>query len=191
MNQETDPEMEDRKWPTPRIYVASLPDDAGRSYGQWFDAAVDPVKLEESISQVLANSSPQGPEGWAIHDYEGFGQLRLSEYQDLATISRVARGIERYGEPFVHWATIVGADQIERLQEFEESYLGRYKSTAEYGQIALECMGVLEDIFGATPKALRQYILLDAENLVRDMQLNGEILVADGSDGVYIFDMSR
>ena len=39
---------------------------------------------------MLARSPMPGAEEWAIHDYEGFGPLRLGEYEDLGTISQIA-----------------------------------------------------------------------------------------------------
>ena len=40
-------------------------------------------------------------EEWAIHDYDGFGELRLDENEALSTIARVAGGIREHGDAFL------------------------------------------------------------------------------------------
>ena len=96
LTEEERPEMEPRS--TPRIYVASLSDyNAGRLHGAWIDAAVEPDVLTESINDMLRTSPEPGAEEWAIHDYEGFGPLRLGEYESLTTVSTIAQGIAENG----------------------------------------------------------------------------------------------
>ena len=49
-----------------------------------------------------------GAEEWAVFDYEGFGPLRLSEYETVERISRLGRGIAEHGEAFAAFATLPG-----------------------------------------------------------------------------------
>ena len=82
----------------PRIYVASLSDyNAGRLHGSWLDAAQDPEALLAGISEMLATSPEPIAEEWAIHDYEGFCGAALSEYEDVATVSKLALGVVEHG----------------------------------------------------------------------------------------------
>jgi antirestriction protein len=73
-----------------RLYVASLSDyNAGILHGEWIDVT-DEGAMREGISAMLASSPTAKQEGlpaeeWAIHDYEGFGELRLSEYEGTRT----------------------------------------------------------------------------------------------------------
>src|SRR5579884_2064992 len=84
---------EQRQVLTPRIYVASLTDyNAGRLYGAWLDAAQDADELHDAVARMLHASPEPVAEEYAIHDYEGFGPLRLDEFTDLDTVSRLARG---------------------------------------------------------------------------------------------------
>ena len=88
-SEDENPETEARPRPVPRIYVASLSDyNDGRLFGRWIDAAVEPEDLARQVDKMLAASPTPGAEEWAIHDYEGFGPLPLSEYERLALVSR-------------------------------------------------------------------------------------------------------
>src|SRR5580704_284540 len=72
----------DREWlQSPRIYVASLSDyNAGRLHGAWISAAQTAEELSESVQEMLNSSPSPGAEEFAIHDFDGFGPLRLNEY---------------------------------------------------------------------------------------------------------------
>jgi antirestriction protein len=86
---------------TPRIYVACLAAyNAGRLHGVWIDANQSPVDIYSVVSEMLAASPESCAEEWAIHDYEGFGELRLSEWESLARISGIAARIAKHGSAF-------------------------------------------------------------------------------------------
>ena len=79
---EANPEVEPRD--RLRIYVASLSDyNAGRLHGAWIDAAQEPEQIEAEIAWMLKQSPEPIAEEWAIHDHEGFGGVRLSEYEQV------------------------------------------------------------------------------------------------------------
>jgi|GEM_PF-6178432 len=40
-------------------------------------------------------------EEWAIHDYEGFGLVALSEWERVERVADLARGVVRHSEAFV------------------------------------------------------------------------------------------
>lgn len=104
--------MESLRIPYNRIYVACLSSyNQGVIHGDWFDCD-DLETLEQEIEQMLQKSPanatrrtrriPRGKyfalsdemvtvvvhraEEWAIHDYEGFGSLQLSEYTSLQAV---------------------------------------------------------------------------------------------------------
>ena len=82
------PEREERA-AHPRIYVASLADyNDGRLHGAWIDAAQDVQALQRCIQNMLDASPSPGAEEWAIHDYEGFEFVQLSEFESIETVSR-------------------------------------------------------------------------------------------------------
>ena len=71
---------------TSQICVACLASyNNGILYGKWIDATQDESDIVAEIQGILANSPIEGAEEWAVHDYEGFGALKIEEYSELAT----------------------------------------------------------------------------------------------------------
>ncbi|HLX88444.1 MAG TPA: antirestriction protein ArdA [Acidimicrobiales bacterium] len=172
-----------------RIYVASLSDyNAGRLVGVWLDAAVSSDVLAEGVQAMLAGSPSLGAEEWAIHDYEGFGPLRLSEYENLETVSAVALGIAEHGPAFAHWAALVGTSETEALGRFEDAYLGHADSIEDYAEGLLDDLGYSEIIKSSVPDFLQPYVKLDVEGFARDLELSGDLTVSAGDGGVYVFE---
>jgi antirestriction protein len=173
----------------PRIYVASLSDyNAGRLYGRWLNAAVETDQLVEGVRAMLAASPEPIAEEWAIHDYEGFGPLRLSEYESLGIVSQVALGIAEHGPAFAHWASLIGTNDEEALSRFEDAYLGQWDRLTEYAEELLDDIGVFVGIDESLPDHLQPYVTVDVEGFARDMELGGQITTSTGEDGIYIFD---
>ena len=118
----------------PRIYVASLADyNAGRLHGVWIDAAQDPAEIETQVKTMLGNSPEPVAEEWAIHDYEGFGDIKLSEGESFETVAGWAAAIEEHGDAFAAW---VGYDSKYHTDasDFEDAYRGEWTSEAEYAE---------------------------------------------------------
>jgi antirestriction protein len=173
----------------PRIYVASLSDyNAGRFHGEWVDATIDSEELAGLVQAMLKTSPEPGAEEWAIHDYEGFGPLRLEEYESLETVSAVALGIAEHGPAFAHWAALIGTNDQDALARFEDSYLGHWDSLTAYAEELLDDIGVYRQIEEALPDHLQPYVTVDVEGMARDMEFGGQITTSEGDDGVYIFD---
>ena len=173
---------------TPRIYVASLSDyNAGRLHGDWLDATGDLDALMEGVKGMLARSPAPGAEEWAIHDYDGFGGLRLSEFEPLSLVTAVASGIREYGGAFAAWADVVEKDP-ERLKEFEEGYQGTWDSLAAYAEDFLDDLGVESQLEAVTPEWLQPYVTIDYEAFGSDMELSGDIVTSRAEQGgIYVF----
>ncbi|MGH7866197.1 MAG: antirestriction protein ArdA [Candidatus Dormibacteraceae bacterium] len=173
----------------PRIYVASLSDyNAGRLHGQWIDAAVESEELAGSVQAMLTTSPEPGAEEWAIHDYEGFGPLRLEEYESLEIVSTVALGITEHGPAFAHWTALIGTNDNEALARFEDAYLGHWDSLTAYAEELPQDIGVYRQIEEALPEHLQPYLTVDVDGMARDMELGGQITSSDGDHGIYLFD---
>ncbi|MBX9790018.1 MAG: antirestriction protein ArdA [Pirellulales bacterium] len=72
----------------PMIYVACLAAyNAGMLHGKWIPAAQDADSLREEVNAILKESPVPLAEEWAIHDYEGFGDIRIDEYHSLSEVS--------------------------------------------------------------------------------------------------------
>lgn len=179
---------------SPRIYVASLTDyNAGILYGSWLDVSSDPEELHRGITAMLATSpttrtTGEPAEEWAIHDYEGWYDLRLDEYEALDVVTRLAEGVHLHGSAFAAWANLVGTTEpAATVEGFDEHYQGEFDDPTAYGQQLLDDLGIsLEDVPGV-PEGLRPYLHLDVAGWVRDMTINGDILVAESGGAVHIF----
>jgi antirestriction protein len=171
----------------PRIYVASLSDyNDGRLHGVWIDADQTAEELHEAIQKMLGHSMIAGAEEWAIHDYEGFGAIRLSEFESMETVSRIAAGIAEHGPAFSALVEIVGTDTDDALRHFEDHYQGRYDSMEAFAEQLADDLGWPEqlDRLGAS---LRPYVSIDYGMLARDLGTELYAVEAD-EGGVYVFD---
>lgn len=170
--------------PRPRVYAASLADyNAGRLHGRWIDADQETDEISEAITAMLGTSREPIAEEWAIHDYEGFGKLRLSEYESIETIARLGEGIGDHGAAFAHWAAIAGTDPA-ALDEFEDRYLGHWNSLTEFAENLLDDLGIDLDNLG--PDHLQPYIRFDLEAFARDLAF--DLNVSEDHDGVHLFE---
>jgi antirestriction protein len=140
------------------IYVASLADyNAGRLHGKHIRIHGQDAEeiLDEIKRDVLDTSREPVAEEWAIHDYEGFGKYRVSEYESIERIAlfgKVAEEIddENDVEAFLYW---VGASQIDTndylddvdgiVEKFREQFRGTWSSfkafilDSDYGDMYL------------------------------------------------------
>ena len=163
----------------PKLYVACLASyNNGCLHGRWMDAAQECSELQDEINAMLKASPEEGADEWAIHDFEGFGSYRLSEYEGLESVHEVASFIEEHGDLGAELLSYY-SDVDEARKAIEESYCGCHTSVADYAQELTEDTG---DI----PKHLEMYI--DYERMGRDMELSGDIFTIEmGYQEVHIF----
>lgn len=172
----------------PLIWVASLTDyNNGRLVGQWIDAARSADAVASDISMMLATSASPGAEEWAIFDYEGFGPLRIGEYESLERVTAVARSTVEKGPAFAHLASLIGI--AEALEQFDDVYVGHHDSFHEYVEELIDELGYRELIEASVPRALQAYVLFDAYEFADDLWTSGSYLTSEGDEGVYIFDL--
>jgi antirestriction protein len=173
---------------SPAIYVASLADyNAGRLHGRWIDADQEAGQLYDEVAAMLAASPEPGAEEWAIHDYDNFGPLRLSEHESLERVSIIGTGIAREGVAFAHWAALGDGDETDLVEGFNERYLGYWASVDEYAEHLLDDLGYTEMVNQATPESLRAYVHIDFTAFGRDLELGGDVTTSEGDGGVYLF----
>jgi antirestriction protein len=173
----------------PRIYVASLSDyNAGHLHGAWIPAATDREELDAHVQAMLATSPTPGAEEFGIFDYDGFGPLRLDEYESLTSVSTVARGIELHGPAFAHWAELVGINDLGQLARFEDAYLGHWENVKAYVDDFLDGIGANHILEEGIPEYLQPYVTFDVEAFGRDLEMGGDIATSAGDGGVYVFD---
>lgn len=193
-----DPEIDKVYEGVPEIYVASLADyNAGKYHGAWIDATLDPEEIHIRIATMLRHSPVLRAEGetfgdWAIHDYEGFGSIRLDEMEDPEYINAVALGIAEYGDAFVAWVDINGLpearDADTLVQQFRDAYLGQYANLDDYGEQLWQEMGWQALVDSVLPPDVARHTLLSGRSLANDLWLEGAIQIAHTSGSrIWVF----
>lgn len=172
----------------PKIYVASLSDyNAGRLHGAFINADQPADDIHQQIQEMLAKSHETTAEEWAIHDYDGFFGLHLSEYESIEHVSKIGRGIAEHGPAFAAWAGLLGtAEWDEDLDKFEECYRGEWPSLEAYAEDLLDDLGI-EEALDSLGDWLRPYVKIDVEGFGRDISTDLNI-ASSPSGGVYLFD---
>lgn len=175
-------EREDR----PRIYVASLSDyNAGTLHGRWIYADEGADEIHRQIQDMLAESEEEIAEEWAIHDYDSFGNVHLSEYEEVSRVAKLGALIAEHGELFARLAAHFGGTPgIEDAQRYmEEGYCGAFDSLQEYAeQFVDECYSSEIEML---PEFIRYHI--DYEGIARDMELNGDVFTIEHDHQVHVF----
>ena len=163
----------------PRIYVADLAAyNNGKLHGVWIDATLAFDDIWEAVSDMLANSPEGFAEEYAIHDFEGFGSYRVSEYESLESVHAVACFIEEHGALGAELLAYFG-DMDEAEKALEESYAGCYQSVADFAQELTEDSVQI-------PEHLARYI--DYSAMAYDMEVGGDIFTIELDHGeVHIF----
>lgn len=166
---------------TPRIYVACLASyNQGELFGEWIDATLSVDRIRDAISNMLHRSRIPGAEEWAIHDYEGFGCLKLSEYEGIDNVAALAEAIDKHGEVYALYADHVGSDYASP-EDFQEKYQGEFRSLEEWAAQFLDETGA----FHGVPELLKNYF--NFESYARDAQYSGDIFATEDAGNVHVF----
>jgi antirestriction protein len=169
---------------TPRIYVACLAAyNNGRLHGAWIDADQSAEENHEAVGRMLAASPEPGAEEWAIHDYEGFGSLRLGEWEPLDRVAQIAAAIAEHGPAFSVWLAYEGSREPADLQAFEDAYRGEWDSLRDYAENYAEEVGMYE----AAEKTGFSYVTVDIDALERDLEIELYTAAAE-NHRVHVFD---
>ncbi|MGI9003019.1 MAG: antirestriction protein ArdA [Pseudonocardia sp.] len=171
--------------PTPRIYLADLAAYShGRLHGIWCDATRDLEELQAEVDALLARSPIAGAEEIAIHDFENFAGYPLGEYENLGFVVRLARGIAEHGQAFAAYADWIGPGD-EQLERFADHYEGTYPSREAWAEeLAVEVFEWPRQL-DTIVEPLRMHVSLNLASLALDLEQERHL--ADGDDGVYVF----
>jgi antirestriction protein len=108
---------------TPKIYVACLSSyNGGRLHGAWIDCDQDSDEIMTEIKAMLSkspmNEIEEGEEceEWAIHDYQGFKGLTISEHEGIDRVAQLAASIEEHGEAFAAYVECLGTLKLMSLK---------------------------------------------------------------------------
>ena len=161
-----------------RIYVACLAAyNNGYLHGQWIDATLGEDAIWDQINEVLKPSPIPDAEEWAIHDYEGFEGLNISEYEGIQSVVEKAEFIEEHGRLGAELVSYFGDFETAR-KALEDDYAGVYKSLAEFAEDLTEQTTQI-------PDSLQYYI--DYERMARDLEMGDVLLIELGFEEIHVF----
>ena len=161
-----------------RIYVACLAAyNNGILHGSWINADQDTDAIRKSISLMLETSPIEGAEEYAIHDYEGFEGVSLSEYSSIDHVAELAAFINEHGLLGGELINLLG-DQEAAQQAIEDRYYGQFRSVEEFAEELTEQTMEI-------PESLQFYI--DYEKMARDLETNDILAIETGFEEVHIF----
>ena len=161
-----------------RIYVACLAAyNNGYLHGQWMDADREPWEIYEDIRAMLRASPEEDAEEWAIHDFEGFEGVSISEYQGIESVAEIAAFIAEHGELGGKLLSYFG-DLDDARDAISDHYAGEYESVADFARELTEQTTQI-------PQNLEFYI--DYEAMGRDLEINDVLTVETGFEHVHVF----
>lgn len=117
---------------TPRIYVACLAAyNNGILYGDWIDCDQDTDSIQKQIDELLENSPMRDAEEWAIHDFENWQDIDLSENEDIEDLAKLAEILQKHGKAYAVYVEYYGKEYA-TLEDFQDKYQGHYKSEEDF-----------------------------------------------------------
>lgn len=165
---------------SPRIYVACLAAyNNGHLHGTWIDADQGADQIRDEITTMLARSPIKGAEEYAIHDYEGFEGVSISEYAGIDSVARMAAFIAEHGALGAGLLEQFSGDMDQAESTLEDCYHGQFASLADYmEELTTESVTI--------PEALRYYVDWDA--MARDAEMGGDLFTIETARGeVHVF----
>lgn len=161
-----------------RIYVACLASyNNGILHGAWIDACQDESDISEEVKAMLEASPVEDAEEWAIHDYEGFEGIELSEYSSFESVAELAAFIEEHGalggQVYAHFH-----DLDDAREAIEDHYCGCFESVSDFAQQITEETTEI-------PESLAFYI--DYEKMASDMEINNILVIETTFNEQHVF----
>ncbi|MEU3825252.1 antirestriction protein ArdA [Streptomyces sp. NPDC029080] len=182
----------------PSIYVASLTDyNNGVLHGAWIDADQDPDAIHEEVEAMLAASPTarkygEKAEEWAIHDYEDFDGIPVSEWDSFERVSTLAALLK--DQPAAIVAHFIGdGHELDEIADLiSDRLLGEYDESTELKAVAAheyELMEGRSDI----PDDIRDHLQAVAESMAESSINGGEVytIEARGPVGSTFYVMSQ
>ena len=167
---------------TPRIYAACLSAyNNGHLHGEWIDCDKDSDEIMTEIKAMLSRSPMNGFEAceeWAIHDYEGFKGVRISEYEGIDRVAEIAQALAEHGEAM---AAYLEHYSFEDIDEFEQRYRGSYESEQAFTEEHYS------ELIDKVERVGLQSIYIDFETLTRDLFISGFTGIERGYENLHVF----
>jgi antirestriction protein len=184
----------------PSIYVADLAAyNSAILFGKWISLeGKDSDEVYEEINAMLAEGTKlysritlsEKHEEFAIHDYEGFGPIKVSEY---ASISDLVGHVERMDDDpdkYFAYLNAVGEDYGDGYDAADA--MGPYDSQEDYAWEYLDMVLGNDDLATylekkGIPGGLASYIKFDAKDFAFSESCNGGISFGEYDGKIYAF----
>ncbi|HRD70244.1 MAG TPA: antirestriction protein ArdA [Legionella sp.] len=149
---------------TPSIYIACLASyNNSILHGVWIDATQSEDDIMKEIWEMLDNSPEPNAEEYAIHDYEGFGGIKIHEYESISNIVEYTSFIQEYGELGLALLCNYSVDDAQTM--LVDHYHGCYDSEVDFAR------QLFDDCYAhQMPESLICYF--DFEAFARDLFIN-------------------
>ncbi|OEV13216.1 antirestriction protein ArdA [Streptomyces nanshensis] len=178
---------------TPRIYVASLTDyNNSLLHGRWIDVDQTPDDINQEIAEMLALSPTarkfgEKAEEFAIHDFDNFPGVELSEYESIDRVCAVAEILKEYPAAVVsHMLRENENLEMEEIASIiEDIYIGEFSDHLDEIHAVAEYMADDIESRGDLPEIYRQHIGAIAESMANDAIQGGEIHALYEGAGVW------
>ncbi|WP_063729019.1 antirestriction protein ArdA [Streptomyces sp. RTd22] len=182
-----------------RIYVASLSDyNNSILHGRWIDADQDVQAINDEIAEMLKESPAAQKYGdvaeeYAIHDYDGFGDFNLGEYESLEKITSIAKALDEFPSCVVAWFfrecshmefdEIVDTIREKSITTIEDQWGNETDALAEYLFDQIEESGDL-------PEQYKNHQMAIAKSMAHDAVCGGEYnILYEGGGKYHIFEV--
>lgn len=167
---------------TPRIYCACLSAyNNGKLHGAWIDCDQDADAIWVLIEEMLKNSPEPDAEEWAIHDSENWQGIQIGEYEDIERLAALAQMLAEHGAPFAAYCRYYGNDATP--EDFDEYYLGEYKSEEDFAYKLWEESGLVKQLenLGICD------CYIDWEAIARDLFIDSYLSLEVSFKEIYVF----
>jgi antirestriction protein len=147
------------------------------------DADRSADEIREDIKSMLKESpmaTVEVCEDWAIHDFENFQGIEISEVESIDQVSEIAMNLAEHGGAYAAYVSCFGDESVE---DFEDRYRGCYEDEKDFAYRLYEEMGTLKQLeeIGFN----ESYI--DFEAIARDLFLDGYTRVQKGYKECFVF----
>lgn len=171
---------------TPKIYVACLSAyNAGYLHGLWIDGTQQPEDIEDDIKWMLSWSPVADTEScdeWAIHDYECWEGIQLSEYEDIEKVSELAQLLEEHGKAYAVYFQHYGNNYATE-EDFKDRYLGEYEDEKDFVNQMWEECGKIQQLEELNIPAF----YIDWKAIVQDWFIDSYFSIEVGLRETYVF----
>lgn len=137
-------------------------------------------------SNLLNRSTAPAAEEFAIHDFEGFGAVRLGEYDQIDRVVALGQLIAKHGEAYAAYVDSVGVEEAIE-DDFTTRYAGNYPSVENYVDTTIGDWGWDEELVRLqASSSIGEHLTIDRDRLTELVSMEWEVLQRpDGSVDIF------